>query len=242
MANPDSPPQMSAPEAGPAAGTGVEGEATAPEPPVRRRIGVFGGTFDPIHIGHLILADEAHYQLNLDVIYLIPAADPPHKRRRRLTSIEHRLQMVRLATINTGYLHVSRMDADRPGPHYTADMVRLLQLQTGNAADLFFLMGMDSLRDLPTWYEADWLVRNCTLVALTRHDVVLDWAKLEAELPGIGERVIILDMPELEIASHLIQQRVREGRPFGNQVPLGVEEYIREHGLYLPAPAGSQLA
>lgn len=202
-----------------------------PERPVRR-IGVFGGTFDPIHIGHLILADEAHFQLNLDVIYLIPAADPPHKRKRRLTPIDHRLQMARLATIDTGYLHVSRMDADRPGPHYTADMVRLLQLQTGNAADLFFLMGMDSLRDLPTWHEADWLVRNCTLVALTRHDVELDWDMLEAAIPGIRQRVVILDMPELEIASHLIQQRVREGRPFGHQLPTGVEAYIRRHGLY----------
>ncbi|MGL4651119.1 MAG: nicotinate-nucleotide adenylyltransferase, partial [Caldilineaceae bacterium] len=205
-------------------------------PARRRRIGVFGGTFDPIHIGHLILADEAHFQLDLDVIYLIPAADPPHKRNRRLTVIEHRLQMARLATINTGYLHVSRMDADRPGPHYTADMVRLLQLQTGNAADLFFLMGMDSLRDLPTWYEADWLVRNCTLVALTRHDVELDWSALEAALPGIRQQVVILDMPELEISSHLIQQRVREGRPFGNQLPPGIEEYIRLYGLYGAAP------
>jgi nicotinate-nucleotide adenylyltransferase len=211
---------------------GVEGSET----PRRRRIGVFGGTFDPIHIGHLILADEAHYQLKLDVIYLIPAADPPHKRTRRLTSIDHRMQMARLATINTGYLHVSRMDADRPGPHYTADMVRLLQLQTGNAADLFFLMGMDSLRDLPTWYEADWLVRNCTLVALTRHDVELDWNALEVALPGIRSRVVILDMPELEIASHDVQQRVREGRPYDHQLPPGVGAYIRQHALYQTPP------
>jgi nicotinate-nucleotide adenylyltransferase len=204
------------------------------QPRRRRRIGVLGGTFDPIHIGHLILADEAHFQLNLDVIYLVPAADPPHKRDRIMTPVEERLQMVRIATIDTPYLHVSRMDADRPGPHYTADMVRLLQLQTGNAADLFFLMGMDSLRDLPTWHEADWLVANCTLVALTRHDVEPDWNALEAALPGIGARVIILDMPELEIASHLIQQRVREGRPFGHQVPAGIEEYIVANGLYRP--------
>ncbi len=198
----------------------------------RKRIGVFGGTFDPIHIGHLILADEAHYQLDLDVVYLVPAADPPHKRERSLTRVEHRMQMAKLATVDTGYLHVSRMDADRPGPHYTADMVRLLQLQTGHAADLFFLMGMDSLRDLPTWHEAQWLVDHCTLVALTRHDVTLDWVALEAALPGVQQRVIILDMPELEIASSLIQQRVREGRPFGHQVPPRVEQYIRTHALY----------
>ena len=143
--------------------------------------------------------------------------------------------MARLAPCRTSYIPVSRMGADRPGPHYTADMVRLLQLQTGNVAELFFLMGMDSLRDLPTWYEAAWLVENCTLVALSRHDVTLDWSALEAALPGITSRVIILDMPELEIASHMIQQRVREGRPFGNQVPPGVEEYIHAKRLYLPA-------
>jgi nicotinate-nucleotide adenylyltransferase len=95
---------------------------------------------------------------------------------------------------------------------------------------------MDSLRDLPTWHEAQWLVDHCTLVALSRHDVTLDWLVLEAALPGVRQRVIILDMPELEIASHLIQQRVREGRPFGHQVPASVENYIRAHGLYLDIP------
>ena len=165
------------------------------------------------------------------MIYLVPAADPPHKRDRTLTPVHHRMQMAKLATVDTPYLHVSRMDADRPGPHYTADMVRLLQLQTNHAADLFFLMGMDSLRDLPTWYEAQWLVDHCTLVALTRHDVTLDWPALEQALPGVSRRVIILDMPELEIASHLIQQRVREGRPFGHQVPA------RRRGVHPRAPA-----
>jgi nicotinate-nucleotide adenylyltransferase len=198
----------------------------------RKRIGVFGGTFDPIHVGHLILADEAHYQLDLDIVYLVPAADPPHKRDRTLSPVEHRIRMARIATRETPHVHVSRMDADRPGPHYTSDMVRLLQLQTGNAADLFFLMGLDSLRDLPTWHEAQWLVENCTLVALSRHDVTLDWEKLERALPGVRDRVIILDMPELEIASHLIQARVREGRPFLHQLPVGVAEYIRVHRLY----------
>jgi nicotinate-nucleotide adenylyltransferase len=228
-------PAESAPTEIPPARTVVEEltvGAPIPGPKRRKRIGVFGGTFDPIHIGHLILADETHYQLDLDVIYLVPAADPPHKRGRRLTPIEHRLQMAKIATVDTGYLHVSRMDADRPGPHFTADMVRLLQLQTGHVADLFFLMGMDSLRDLPGWHEAQWLVDNCTLVALTRHDVTLDWEALEAALPGVSKSVIILDMPELEIASHLIQERVRTGRPFGNQVPPGVEAYIRRHALY----------
>jgi nicotinate-nucleotide adenylyltransferase len=93
-------------------------------------------------------------------------------------------------------------------------------------------MGMDSLRDLPAWHEPAWLVENCKLVALSRHDVKLDWNRLEVALPGIRERVIILDMPELEIASHTIQQRVRSGQPIRHQVPRAVEEYIHTYHLY----------
>ncbi len=197
-----------------------------------RRIGIFGGTFDPIHIGHLILAEEAHFQLSLDCVYLVPAGDPPHKRQRRLTPVTHRVHMCELATADIDYVKVSRIDADRPGPHYTAAMVRLMRQQAEPGAELFFLMGMDSLRDLPTWHEADWLVKNCILVALTRHDVTLDWDKLESELPGVRERVIILDMPELEIASNQIQRRVRQGQPIRHQVPRAVEAYIHAQSLY----------
>ena len=196
------------------------------------RIGVFGGTFDPIHIGHLILAEEAWFQLKLDCVYLVPAGDPPHKQDRRLTRVEHRIRMAELATAEIDYLQVSRIDADRPGPHYTVDMVRLLRQQVGPAVEIYFLMGMDSLRDLPKWYDPAWLVENCTLVALSRHDVELDWEKLNAALPGIRDRVIILDMPELEIASHAIQARVRDGQPIRHQVPRAVEAYIYKHGLY----------
>lgn len=203
--------------------------ASAPGP---RRIGIFGGTFDPIHIGHLILAEEAHFQLKLDCVYLVPAGDPPHKQTRRLTPVPDRLQMCHLATADIDYIVVSRVDADRPGPHYTADMVRLMRAGLDTETELFFLMGMDSLRDLPSWREAEWLVHNCTLVALSRHDVTLDWAALEAALPGLHERVVILDMPELEISSNQIQQRVRTGQPIRHQVPRVVEEYIAARGLY----------
>ncbi len=197
-----------------------------------RRIGIFGGTFDPIHVGHLILAEEAHDQLKLDRILLVPAGDPPHKRDRTLSPVAHRLRMCELATHDIDYITISRVDADRPGPHYTSDMVRLLREQVGPDVELFFLMGMDSLRDLPTWHEAGWLVENCRLVALARHDVQLDWEKLEAALPGLRDRVIILDMPEIEIASNVLRERVRTGRSIRHQVPAAVEAYIYEHRLY----------
>ena len=202
--------------------------------PVRnRRVGILGGTFDPIHIGHLILAEEAWFQLQLDWVYLAPAGAPPHKQGRRLAPVEDRVCMAELATADVDYVLVSRIDADRPGPHYTADMVRLLQEQAGSDTEAYFLMGMDSLRDLPTWHQARWLVDHARLVALSRHDVELDWEALETRLPGVRNRVIILDMPELEIASHVIQQRVRNGQPIRHMVPRTVEAYIRKHQLYL---------
>lgn len=199
----------------------------------RGRIGIFGGTFDPIHIGHLILAEEAWFQLKLDRVYLVPAGDPPHKRDRRLASVEHRIRMAQLATADSDYIRVSRIDAERPGPHYTSDMVRLVRKRVGEQVEIYFLMGMDSLRDLPNWHEPQWLVNNCRLVALSRHDVQIDWKALNEALPGVRDRVIILDMPELEIASNIIQRRIRLGQPIRYQVPRLVERYIREHRLYV---------
>jgi len=203
------------------------------------RIGIFGGTFDPIHIGHLILAEEAWFQLDLDRVYLVPAGDPPHKQNRRLASVEHRIRMAQLATADSDYIRVSRVDADRPGPHYTAEMVRIVRQRVDRQVELYFLMGMDSLGDLPAWSEAQWLVDNCRLVALNRHDVEIDWQRLNSALPGVQEKVIILDMPELEIASNIIQRRVRSGQPIRYQVPRLVERYIHEHRLYTQAAVTS---
>jgi nicotinate-nucleotide adenylyltransferase len=207
-------------------------EPSLPQGEARQRLGIFGGTFDPVHVGHLILAEEARFQLQLDQVYLMPAGDPPHKRDQRLSSVEHRVRMAQLATADNEYIQVSRIDADRPGPHYTSDMLRLVRQQIDSQVEIYFLMGMDSLRDLPTWHEAQWLVENCHLVGLSRHDVHLDWDSLNAALPGVQERVIILEMPELQIASHNIRWRCRTGQPIRYQVPRLVEEYIREQNLY----------
>ena len=196
------------------------------------RIGVLGGTFDPIHIGHLILAVEARHQLQLDRVYLAPAGDPPHKQNNPISPVHHRLAMCRLAVADDSGIDISLIDAERPGPHYTSDMLRLLRARVDTEAQLFFLMGLDSLRDLPTWHEPVWLVRNSRLVALQRHDVEIDWPALEAQIPGVRERVVILDMPEVDIASSALRERVRSGQPIRYQVPHAVEHYIREHGLY----------
>ncbi len=202
------------------------------------RIGILGGTFDPPHIGHLILAEEAWSQLELDRVLLVPAGDPPHKRGQPLSPAFHRVRMVELAIADNPHLELSRVDVDRPGPHYTIDMIHILREQFPKGTDLYFLMGLDSLAELPRWYRAADLVAACRLVALSRPDVHLDWEYLEAALPGIRQRIVLLDMPELEIASHVLQQRVRQGRPIRYQVVPAVEAYIYRHNLYRsPRPA-----
>ncbi|OIO97431.1 MAG: nicotinate (nicotinamide) nucleotide adenylyltransferase [Anaerolineae bacterium CG2_30_64_16] len=197
-----------------------------------QRIGVLGGTFDPIHVGHLILAEEARDQLGLSVVHFVPAGDPPHKQGRRLAPVEDRLRMIERAIEGNSDFRASRVDADRPGPHYTLDMVRIIQRQLEPGSELYFLMGYDSLAELPTWHRAAELVAACRLVALTRYNVPLDWDYLEGALPGIRERVTLLDMPELEIASHQIQERIRAGRSTRYLVPEAVRLYIETHGLY----------
>lgn len=198
----------------------------------RKRIGVFGGTFDPIHIGHLILAVEARHQLQLDSVFLAPAGDPPHKQACPISPLHHRLAMCRLAIADEKAIEISLVDAKRPGPHYTSDMLRVFLGQFGERAQVFFLMGLDSLRDLATWHEPEWLVQNCRLAALRRHEVEIDWAGLEEAVPGVRERVVILEMPELEIASSDLRKRVRAKQPIRYQVPRAVERYIYAQGLY----------
>lgn len=196
------------------------------------RIGILGGTFDPIHIGHLILAEEARDLLHLDTVLLAPAADPPHKRQQGKSPASHRVRMVELAIADNPHLALSRIDIDRPGPHYTLDMLRLLREQYGPEAELYFLMGLDSLADLPTWHRPLELMQQCSLVALSRPGADFDWAALEMALPGVRSRVILLPMPLLEISGSDLRERARQGRPLRYQVPRQVEQYIAQHQLY----------
>lgn len=198
----------------------------------KRRVGVFGGTFDPIHLGHLILAEEARSQLQLDCVYFVPAADPPHKQERVITPVEHRIRMVELATATADFFWVSRVDADRPGPHYTTDMMPLLQAELGPETQLFFLMGSDSLRDLPTWRNPGWLLEHCCLVTFTRPGSEPDWAALERTFPGLRRHITLLEMPLLEISSTDLRARAQAGQTIRYQVPCAVEAYIRKYRLY----------
>jgi len=195
------------------------------------RLGILGGTFDPPHIAHLVIADQARSQLSLSCVSLVPAGQPPHKLDRPITPIEHRLAMTQLAIAGDPGLALSRVDVDRPGPHYTADTLALLRA-THPDDELYLLIGSDSLRDLTAWREPARIVAQARLAVMRRPDADLDISRLESALPGISGRVEWLDAPWLDISSSDIQRRVRAGLSIRHLVPAAVERYIVEHELY----------
>lgn len=196
------------------------------------RIGVLGGTFDPIHYGHLVLAEEARVRLQLSRVLFAPARESPHKLGRPLTPAHHRLQMVRLAIASNPAFAASEVDLNRPGPSYTVDTLALLQAQLGPEAELYFLMGMDSLAGLLTWHRPDLLLARAQLAVAVRPGYSVDLQTLERALPGISARTHLLETPEMGIASLGLRRRVRASLPIRYQLPDSVEAYIRQHGLY----------
>jgi nicotinate-nucleotide adenylyltransferase len=197
-----------------------------------RRIGVIGGTFDPIHYAHLAAAEEARVRMDLERVFFAVAKVSPHKLDEEATPVEHRLAMVGLAIASNPHFAISRVDVDRPGPSYTVDTISLLQQQWGEDTEIFFIMGRDSLMELPTWHQPQRLAQSCRLVVVPRPRFDVDLAQLEASLPGISSRLDILDMPGMDISSTELQQRVRDGLPIKYQVPEEVERYINDHELY----------
>ena len=196
------------------------------------RIGVIGGTFDPIHYGHLAAAEEARVRMNLERVLFAVAGTPTHKLDEEVTPVEHRLAMVGIAIASNSYFEISRVDADRPGPSYTVDTISILQEQWGQETDIYFIMGLDSLVELATWHQPQQLIQLCRLVVARRPGFEIDMAGLVATVPGISSRMEIIDMPEVDISASELQQRVVEGLPIKYQVPEEVERYIREHELY----------
>lgn len=197
------------------------------------RIGLFGGTFDPPHIGHLILASEARHQLGLTRLLWILTPIPPHKRGQPITPVAHRLAMLELALRDEPAFEISPVEIERPGPHFTVDTVHILA-EEHPGAELIYLLGGDMLRDLPTvWHRPLDFLRAChALGVMRRPGDSLNLSELEAALPGISAKVRFVDAPLLEIASSEIRRRIAAGRPARYYLPPGVYEYIMEHGLY----------
>lgn len=195
--------------------------------------GVFGGTFDPPHIGHLILAEAARSELGLSEVVFMPAAQPPHKQGKPISPAEHRVGMVRHAIASNGRFAMSLLDAERAGPNYTVDSMRLLREEWGNTVEIFFIMGLDSLIDLPSWYKPLELLALVKLAVVARPGYHADMASLERALPGVVDRVIFVPAPLIGVSSTAIRTRVWEGDSIRYLVPRGVESYIYEHQLYV---------
>jgi nicotinate-nucleotide adenylyltransferase len=195
-------------------------------------LGIFGGTFDPPHLGHLILAAEACQQLGLRRLLWVLTPIPPHKLDQTITPIEHRLTMLQLAITGNPAFELSRVEMDRRGPHYALDTVKLLAEQNPGA-EMVYLMGGDSLRDLPAWHRPAELLSACRYLGVMRRPGdAIHFPALEAILPGITRKVRFVDAPPVDISSHEIRQRVADGRPFRYLLPPAVYDYILEHDLY----------
>lgn len=197
------------------------------------RTGIFGGTFDPPHHGHLALCRAAFYSLPLDRLLWVLTPNPPHKRGQRISLLRHRLAMVQVALQETPF-ELSRVDIDRPAPHYALDTVTLLAGENPGA-ELIYLMGGDSLTDLPTWHRASELVTALDEIGvLQRPGEHTDLAALERLLPGVQAKVRFLEAAQIDISASEVRRSVRAREPFEHLVPAGVAAYIHTHRLYHP--------
>jgi nicotinate-nucleotide adenylyltransferase len=198
------------------------------------KIGVLGGTFDPIHMGHLKVAEEVTARLNLSETIFMPAGQPWLKADSLISPAEHRLEMIRLALAGKPHFKLSNMEIDRPGPTYTVDTMAELKRQLKPAVELFFILGWDNLTQLPQWHEPSRLIELCRVVAVPRVGYPdIDLESLNAAIPGLSKRVILLQEPRIDINASIIRQRVAEGLSIQHLVPEPVERYIKEHRLYV---------
>ena len=188
------------------------------------RLGVFGGTFDPVHVGHLIMAQEALARLRLDRVLFVPAARPAHKRSRTIASATHRVQMLRLAVRGVPRFEVSTLEVERGGVSFTVDTLEHL---TKSARDLYFVMGQDSLEDFPTWRDPERIARLARLAVVPRGDG--RFPRIRPELRG---RVSLLDPPRIGISSSEIRSRLKRGLSVRWWMPDPALRYAIENGLY----------
>ncbi len=202
------------------------------------RVGVFGGTFDPVHTGHLILAEQCREQGRLDEVWFVPAPRPPHKEEGVLTRFDQRVEMLALATAGNSSFRIDELEKDRSGPSYTADT--LAELRRGHPGHEFFLLvGSDTLADLPNWHEPRRLLESAGLLVMARPgNPVLSADELRGRLgPGAPPvRLEVVETPLIDISSRDLRRRARAGRSLRYFLPRAVECYIRDKRLYAPAP------
>lgn len=194
------------------------------------RIGLMGGTFDPVHYGHLVIAEVAREEFALDQVLWLPAGDPPHKKDYRVSNQEHRYAMVMLATASHPCFEVSRWELERSGPSYSIDTILHFQSEQPEA-QLFFITGADAILEILTWHRHQEVIRSCEFIAVTRPGYEL--SQLSQRLPAeYAERIAPLTAPGVDISSTDIRKRVGAGKSIRYLVPETVEAYIRKHGMY----------
>ncbi len=199
----------------------------------QQRIGIMGGTFDPIHIGHLVTAETVRLAFNLDKVIFVPAGLPPNKQSASITSIRHRYIMTVMATYSNPYFFVSSIEMDRPGPSYTIDTIREFCALYGRKTEFFFITGSDAVTDLPTWKEVDSLLTICQFVVAARPGCSIAVDKAINYFDGMQrQRIHRFATKELEISSTDIRERVKKGFSIKYIVPESVENYILKEGLY----------
>lgn len=198
------------------------------------KLGILGGTFDPVHLGHIRMAEEARKTVGLDKVILIPAGQPLLKEPRLITTAADRLEMLKLAIRGHPELTVSTLEIERKGPSYTVDTLAGLRKQQGKDDELYFIMGWDTLAQLPRWREPGRIIEMCTIIAVPRPEIARpDIGKLETGVPGISRRVVFLEKPRLNISATEIRENVAGGESILRMVPEPVAEYIHKHKLYL---------
>lgn len=195
------------------------------------KLGLLGGTFDPPHFGHLHIARAACEQLRLDRVLFVPAGVQPLKQGQTISPPEQRARMVELAIAEEPCFALSRFDLDRPGPHYTVDLLALVHQQYPEAK-LWFIMGEDSLGDLLRWRDPQRLIALARFAVLQRPGYEPDWPTFDAALPDLRTRLDWLNHAEIDISARIIRQRVKDGLPIDQLVPEAVAAYIAEHHLY----------
>jgi nicotinate-nucleotide adenylyltransferase len=197
------------------------------------KIGVLGGTFDPVHLGHIMMAEEARKSLGLKEVLLVPAGQPMTRSNERITSTEHRIRMLQLAVAGFSHLKVSTVEIKRPGPSFTVDTITEMRRKYGSKDEIFFILGWDSLAQLPIWKEPERIINMCILVAVPRPGWPPPALKtLEKDIPGISKRVVFLEKPRVDISATDIREKVARGESIDRLVPGPVAEYIKKHGLY----------
>ena len=197
-------------------------------------IGILGGTFDPVHNGHIKVAEIVKAHLDLAKVVFMPAGQPWLKSASPVSPAEYRVEMVRLAIAGCPGFELSLLEINRPGPSYTVDTIEEFRDKNSDGNELFFILGQDSLSQLPRWKEPNRIIELCRLAAVPRPGCQLpDLKQLEKLIPGLSSRLVLLDKPEIDISATQIRKRVAEGLSIRGLVPEAVAEYIKRHKLYV---------